>query len=75
MYKLGFLFGGLMVVVGVLMLGGWLGFSGGPSPLLRTVFGVVVLLYGIYRIVITDSERRRRERESRPLQHHDPSDL
>lgn len=72
MYQLGFILGAVMIVMGVLLVSGSLGFSGGPSPTLRVVFGVVVVLFGIYRIAITAAERQRRRRAARPTDDDEP---
>lgn len=62
---LGYILGSVMVVVGALVLVGFFEFrgSGGESgSMLRTVFGLVLLLYGLYRLAITETQRRRAER-------------
>jgi Short repeat of unknown function (DUF308) len=62
---LGYVLGSVMVIVGALVLVGYFDFrgSGGESgSLLRTVFGLVLLLYGIYRLAVTETQRRRQER-------------
>lgn len=65
MLLLGFLLGAVMFVVGVLVLLGFFKFRGsdaGSATMVRTIFGIVLLLYGIYRIAITDMQRRREGR-------------
>lgn len=52
----------LVVVVGLLLLLGVSPFSGLSSPL-QEVFGVVVLLFGILRLVLYLSGRRRQSLE------------
>jgi uncharacterized membrane protein HdeD (DUF308 family) len=62
---IGYILGSVMVIVGALVLSGFLEFrgSGGEGgSMLRTVFGLVLLLYGIYRVAITETQRRRQER-------------
>ena len=62
---LGYILGVAMLAIGVAVLLGFLSFrgSGGESgTMLRTVFGIVLILYGIYRFVITDMQRRRENR-------------
>jgi uncharacterized membrane protein YkgB len=64
-YWIGYILGVAMVVVGILVLLGYFQFRGsaGGGGMLRTVFGIVLLLYGIYRISLTTMQRRRKERE------------
>jgi len=60
---IGYILGSAMVIVGVLVMAGFFEFRGGESSsMLRTVFGIVLLLYGIYRLAITQMQRRREER-------------
>lgn len=61
---LGYILGIVMLVVGVLVLLGQFGFQGDLSGNLpvRTIFGLVLILYGIYRLAITEMQRRRIER-------------
>jgi hypothetical protein len=68
LYKIGYILGPAMILVGVLLVTGYLGFSDEATAedgrqMLRMVFGVVMVLYGIYRLAITDTERRRRQRD------------
>ncbi|MBS1912467.1 MAG: hypothetical protein JST22_10815 [Bacteroidetes bacterium] len=61
----GYITGTIMFVVGVLVLMGVFDSRWsliGSAALIRNVFGVLALLYGIYRIVITDTHRRRDDR-------------
>jgi uncharacterized membrane protein HdeD (DUF308 family) len=61
----GYILGAVMLVMGVLVIAGFFQFRGGAmgeSSMLRNVFGLVLILYGIYRIAITESQRRREER-------------
>lgn len=62
---IGYILGGAMIIMGSLVLFGFFQLRGdsGGSTMLRTVFGIVLLLYGIYRIVLTTMQRRRKERE------------
>jgi uncharacterized membrane protein HdeD (DUF308 family) len=66
LYWIGYVLGAVMVIMGVLILSGFfaLRWEDGGDSTLRTVFGIVLLLYGVYRIVLTTMQRRRRERES-----------
>ena len=43
---------GLMAVVGILVLSGILITKGTPTEM-RVLFGIVLILYGVYRFVIT----------------------
>jgi hypothetical protein len=54
-----------MVVVGVLIFTGYLmqAPQAAGGEMLRTVFCIVLILYGIYRFVLTDMQRRQRRRE------------
>ncbi len=63
-YLIGYLLGTTMLVVGGLLIAGLLGNSGlfAQQALARTMFGVILILYGIYRIVITVSQRKRNEK-------------
>jgi len=59
-FLVGYLLGGLMIGLGTAILTGF--FEGGEmmsEPIVRTVFGAVLILYGIYRIVMTNQARRR----------------
>ena len=58
---IGYILGTVMIVVGLLVLLGYFQFQGSAeegSDMLRTVFGIVLMLYGIYRISITEMQRR-----------------
>jgi len=62
----GYILGVAMVVMGILILSGFFqlrGTEAGEMPLLQTVFGVVLLLYGLYRLVMTHMQRKRVQRE------------
>ncbi|MCE2502853.1 MAG: hypothetical protein J4G05_02165 [Chlorobi bacterium] len=59
---IGYLLGGSMVLVGILILTGVFKLRATWDPLFETIFGIVVLLFGVYRIVITDTKRRQDER-------------
>ncbi len=67
LHWIGYVLGGAMVIAGLLVLSGFFilrweqGGEGGS--MLRTVFGIVLLLFGIYRIALTTMQRRRKERE------------
>ena len=60
-YLIGYVLGGVMLALGIAILGGAFDGRGGmfASTMPRTVFGVVLLLYGIYRILMTNQARRR----------------
>ena len=65
---LGFAVGVAMTAFGVVILLGYLHLrvddpTNGPAPL-RYVFGAVLVLYGVYRIVITNSARLTSRRKS-----------
>ncbi|MDB5035662.1 MAG: hypothetical protein JWQ98_2903 [Chlorobi bacterium] len=58
--------GGLMVIMGILILAGYFTFPGDgrmDTSMLRTVFGIIMILFGIYRLAVTFTQRRRGERE------------
>lgn len=63
-YWVGYVLGSAMVIVGALVLFGFFEFrfGGESSSMLRTIFGIVLLLYGFYRLSITQMQRRREER-------------
>ncbi len=66
MRVLGYIVGAAMVVVGFLILTGFFqvrGMDPQSSGMLRTMFGIVLMLYGLYRFTMTDLARRREERE------------
>lgn len=63
---IGYLFGATMVVLGVLLLLGVLVPSRsivGGSDLARTIFGIVLVLYGIFRVASTWSRSNQQNRE------------
>lgn len=53
----------LMGVVGILILSGIL-MTEGVTPQLRVLFGVVLVLYSVYRFMITRTRLRRQEESS-----------
>jgi len=62
----GYILGVAMLVMGILILSGFFQLKGteaGEASLLQTVFGIVLLLYGIYRLVMTEMQRKRNQRE------------
>ncbi|MCB0710709.1 MAG: hypothetical protein KDD67_00115 [Ignavibacteriae bacterium] len=61
---IGYLLGGALVVAGILILTGLFKLRAAWDPLFATMFGIVTLLFGIYRIVLTDTKRRRPRQES-----------
>jgi len=64
----GFVLGSIMIVVGILILTDVLHLRAGLHPTFGTVFGVVVLLFGAYRIAVTDAKRRRDIRQMRNVE-------
>lgn len=66
-YWIGYVLGGVMLVLGVSILGGFFIGRGGvmTDPTVRTIFGIVLVLFGIYRIVVTRNVRNRVQREQR----------
>lgn len=67
MYLIGYVLGGVMLLMGISILGGFFVGNGGvmTDTTVRTVFGVVLILFGLYRIVVTTQARKRAEREQR----------
>lgn len=62
----GYVFGTLMFLAGIAVLTGLLQLRNDESsPMLATVFGVVLLLLGIYRLVLTRVKHQREDRERR----------
>ena len=61
---IGYLLGGALVVAGILILSGLFKLRAAWDPLFATMFGIVTLLFGVYRIVLTDTKRRRPRREN-----------
>jgi uncharacterized membrane protein HdeD (DUF308 family) len=62
---LGYFLGALMMVMGGLLLAGYFQIRNDADEgavMLRTVFGIVLVLYGIYRIVSTRQTLQQRER-------------
>jgi hypothetical protein len=66
LYWIGYILGTVMLITGVLVLSGVLfRFQTVPPEggnMLRTVFGIVLVLYGLYRLVLTEMQRRERRR-------------
>lgn len=63
LFWVGYVLGVVMLLLGGAVLTGYLRlrtFDGEGADLFRIVFGVVLMLYGAYRIVLTDIQRRRR---------------
>lgn len=52
-----------MSVAGLLILFGVLELRAGSNSSFGTLFGVVLLLFGLYRIAVTQGKRRRELRE------------
>lgn len=63
MTLLGYLLGGAMSVAGLLILFGVLELRAGNNSAFGTLFGVVLLLFGLYRIAVTQGKQRREMRE------------
>lgn len=64
-FVLGYFVGVVALVVGVMILTGYLHFRGmedTDSSMLRIVAGIVALLYGVYRLVATEAQRKREAR-------------
>ena len=59
MLVVGYLLGAAMVVTGLLILAGLLRAPEQWDPTLGTIFGVIILLFGIYRLAMTETKRRR----------------
>lgn len=62
---LGYVVGVVALVVGILLLVGYLvprGMEGSNGVMFRTIAGIVALLYGLYRLVVTESQRKREAR-------------
>ena len=65
MLLIGYILGTVMFFVGLLVLLGFFQFQGSmedTGSTLRVVFGIVLMLYGVYRISITETQRRRARR-------------
>lgn len=65
MIMIGYLLGAAMVIIGLLVTIGQLTLRGEVDPMLGTIFGIVILLFGLYRLAVTDMKRRQQEREGR----------
>ena len=65
MLWIGYILGTVMFFMGLLVLLGYFQVQramGEGGETLRIVFGIVLMLYGIYRIAITETQRRRARR-------------
>ncbi len=65
LFWIGYVLGTVMLFIGLLVLTGALtfrGMEGAEGGTLRVVFGIVLMLYGIYRISFTEMQRRRARR-------------
>lgn len=65
MRMIGYVLGVVMFVVGLLVLVGFFEFRGSNAEggeMLRVIFGIVLMLYGLYRVSITEMQRRREQR-------------
>lgn len=64
---LGYIFGTAMAIAGVLILTGFLKLQGsnGDDHAFGTIFGLVLLLLGIYRLAMTEGKRKALLRESK----------
>ncbi len=65
MIIVGYILGGIMVIFGIFVLTGLFELRSDLDASLGTIFGIVILLYGLYRIAITDTKRRKEMREER----------
>jgi|GEM_PF-2004025 len=70
LHFIGYLFGATMIVLGGLLLAGILVPSGsivGGSEMARTIFGIVLILFGVFRIASawTRSQGRSERRDGR----------
>lgn len=63
MTLIGYLLGAAMVIVGILVLLGVLKLRAGDNSAFGTLFGLVLLLFGVYRIAVTQAKQRRELRE------------
>lgn len=63
MTLIGYLLGTAMVIVGLLVLLGVLKLRAGDNSAFGTLFGLVLLLFGVYRIAVTQAKQRRELRE------------
>lgn len=68
MIIVGYILGSVMVIFGILVLTGYFELRSDLDPSLGAIFGIVILLYGLYRIAITDTKRRKESREERPAE-------
>lgn len=65
MRLIGYILGIVMFILGLLILVGFFEFRGSTGEsgeMLRTIFGIVLMLYGLYRLSITEMQRRRDQR-------------
>lgn len=58
MLAIGYVLGTAMFLVGVAILSGLVELRNDVDPTLNTVFGIVILLFGIYRVVVTEAKRK-----------------
>ncbi len=65
MIMLGYVLGAAMVCIGIAILAGLLALRGDVDPMLNIVFGGVVTLFGLYRVVVTHAKRKQKERQAR----------
>ena len=65
MIIVGYVLGAVMLTAGLLILFGILKLRAGENTMLSTVFGLVLALFGIYRIVVTQGRQRQMLRKSR----------
>lgn len=65
MIVIGYLLGGAMLIAGILILLGVLKLRAGENTAFGTIFGLVLTLFGLYRIVVTQTRQRHEARESR----------
>lgn len=63
MILIGYLLGGAMLIAGLLVLLGVLKLRAAENSAFGTLFGLVLLLFGVYRIAVTQGKQRRELRE------------
>lgn len=73
MIMIGYLLGGAMVIIGLLVTIGQLTLRGDVDPMLGTIFGIVIFLFGCYRLAVTDLKRRTEARQRREASDSHPS--
>ena len=62
---IGYVLGSAMGVIGIIVLAGFITLQGDVDPIFNTAFGAMILLFGIYRLVVTEAKRKQKEREAK----------